>query len=141
MRSPNAEEQSSYLLLDSWSMWNKLVVGWKYGIVFLFNPLDTKSWLWFILKIQLKINSRVTNGYIFDISTISKICIIEVYILKYYFESHFIYKWRYYRQTILNQLNIMVAYVNIIGYTIVSQFYEKSMWCGINVVWGGCPSI
>ena len=44
-----------------------------------------------------------------------KICIIEVYLLKYYFESHLIYKWRYYRQTIFNQLNIMVPYVDIIG--------------------------
>ena len=45
----------------------------------------------------------------------SKICIIEVYLLKYYFESHLIYKWRYYRQTIFNQLNIMVPYLDIIG--------------------------
>ena len=33
------------------------------------------------------------------------ICIIEVYLLKNYFEYHFIYKWRYYKQTIFNQLN------------------------------------
>ena len=38
-----------------------------------------------------------------------------VYLLKYHFESHLIYKWRYYRQTILNQLNIMVPYIDIIG--------------------------
>ena len=38
----------------------------------------------------------------------SKICIIEVYLLKSYFESHFIYKWCYYRQTIFNQLNMIV---------------------------------
>ena len=45
-----------------------------------------------------------------------KICIMEVYLLKYYFEiSHLIYKWRYYRQTVFNQLNIMVSYVDIIG--------------------------
>ena len=31
------------------------------------------------------------------------------------FESHLIYKLRYNRQTIFNQLNIMVPYVNIIG--------------------------
>ena len=44
-----------------------------------------------------------------------KIFIIEVYLLKYYFESHLIiYKWRYYRQTIFSQLNIMVSYVDII---------------------------
>ena len=44
-------------------------------------------------------------------------CIIEVliYPLKYNFESHLIYKLRYYRQTIFNQFNIMVAYVDIIG--------------------------
>ena len=23
---------------------------------------------------------------------------------------------------------------------IVTQFYEKSMWCGINIMWGGCAS-
>ena len=34
---------------------------------------------------------------------------------KYYFESHIIYKWHYYRQTIFNRLNIMVSYVDIIG--------------------------
>ena len=44
-----------------------------------------------------------------------KICIIEVYHLKYYFESQLIYKWHYYRQTIFNQLYIMVFYVDIIG--------------------------
>ena len=43
----------------------------------------------------------------------------------------------YYRQTIFNQLSIMVSYLDII----VSQFYEKSMWCGLNVMWGGCASI
>ena len=45
----------------------------------------------------------------------SKICMIEVYLLKYYFESHLIYKGRYYRQTIIKQLDIMVSYVDIIG--------------------------
>ena len=39
-----------------------------------------------------------------------KICIIEVHIY-ICFESHLIYKW----QTIFNQLNTMVSYVNIIG--------------------------
>ena len=29
--------------------------------------------------------------------------------LKYYFESYLIYIWRYFRQTIINQLNIMVS--------------------------------
>ena len=62
---------------------------------------------------------------------ITKICIIEVCILKYYFESHLIYKLCYHRQTIFNQLNIMVPYVDII----VLQVYEKSKWCGINVMW------
>ena len=38
-------------------------------------------------------------------------CIIEVYLLMYYFESHLIYKW----QTIFNQLNIMVSYLVIFG--------------------------
>ena len=59
-----------------------------------------------------------------------KICIIEVYLLMQYFENHLIYKWRYYRQTILNQLNIMVPYVEIIGLchsiTILGEIYV--MW-------------
>ena len=46
---------------------------------------------------------------------ITKICIIEVYTLEYYFESHLICKWRYYRQIIFNLLNITVSYVDIIG--------------------------
>ena len=58
-----------------------------------------------------------------------KICIIEVYLMKYYFDSHLIYKWRYYRQMIFNQLNIMVFSLDKIIAT-VSQFYEKSMWSG-----------
>ena len=41
--------------------------------------------------------------------------IIEEYLLKYYFESHLICKWNYYIQTILNQSNIMVPYIDIIG--------------------------
>ena len=36
-------------------------------------------------------------------------------LLKYYFESDNIYKWRYFRQTLFNQLNVMVSYVDIIG--------------------------
>ena len=41
-----------------------------------------------------------------------------------------------YRQTIFNQLNIMVPYVNIIGLAIVLQIYdyEKSIFCGLNVM-------
>ena len=46
---------------------------------------------------------------------VAKICIIEVCLLKYYFESHLIYKLCYYRQTVFDQLNIMVSYVDIIG--------------------------
>ena len=49
---------------------------------------------------------------LFDI--LGKICMIEVYLSKYQFESHLTYKWRYYRKTIFNQLNIMVPYVDII---------------------------
>ena len=45
----------------------------------------------------------------------TKISIIEVYIFKYYFESHLKYKRRYYIQNIFHQLNIMVSYVDIIG--------------------------
>ena len=55
--------------------------------------------------------------------------------------TSYVYKWRYYRQTILNQLNIMVPYVHIIGLCHVeSQFYEKSMWCSINIMWGDINS-
>ena len=70
-----------------------------------------------------------------------KICIVEVYLLKCYFESHIIYKWCYYRQIIFNELNIMVSYVDIMVYAIGSQFYDKYMWCGLNFIWGGCTSI
>ena len=35
----------------------------------------------------------------------------------------------------------MVPYVDIIGLCHGVQFYEKSMWCGINVMWGGITSI
>ena len=67
-----------------------------------------------------------------------KISIIEVYLLKYYFRSHLIYTWHYYRQTIPNQLNIMVSYVDIIGlrhsfailweiYVMRHKFYFKRM--------------
>ena len=68
----------------------------------------------------------------------AKICIIEVFLLKYYFQSHLIYKWHYYRQTILNQLKIMVSYVYII---VLLHTFEKSMWCNVNVMWCGCASI
>ena len=44
-----------------------------------------------------------------------KICVIEVNLLKYNFESHLIYKYRYYRQTIFNQLNIISPYVDMIS--------------------------
>ena len=39
----------------------------------------------------------------------------SIYLLKYYFKSQLIQKLHYYRQTIFNQLNIMVPYVDIIG--------------------------
>jgi hypothetical protein len=60
----------------------------------------------------------ISIGIYYLIKTIKlndKICIIEVYILTYYFESHLIYKWCYYRKTIFNQLKIMVSYVDING--------------------------
>ena len=65
-----------------------------------------------------------------------KIWIIKVYLLKCYFESNLIYKWRYYRQKIFDQLNIIVPYVDVI--CLVSQLYWKSMWCGLNDMWCGC---
>ena len=41
----------------------------------------------------------------------NKICIIDVYLLKYYFKNHLIYKGSYN----YNQFNIMVSYVDVIG--------------------------
>ena len=71
-----------------------------------------------------------------------KIFLIQVYLLKYYFESHLIYnKLRYYRQTIFNQLNIILSCVDIIGLCHSVIFFEKSMWCSLNVMWWGCASI
>ena len=32
----------------------------------------------------------------------------------------------------------MVPYADLIGDIIVSQFYKKSMWCGVNIMWCGC---
>ena len=54
------------------------------------------------------VNHYILVGYL-------KICVIEVYFLKYYFQRYLIYKWSYIRQIIFNQLNIMVSYVVIIG--------------------------
>ena len=54
------------------------------------------------LQLDIHISEHVNIKY--------KICLIEVYLLKYYFESHLIYNI-YYGQTIFNQLNIMVPSV------------------------------
>ena len=44
----------------------------------------------------------------------------------YIIESHQINKWCYYRQTIFNQLNIIVPYVDIIGLcSKLLQLYEN----------------
>ena len=68
------------------------------------------------IKSSTKIKIHNLNANIQRLCTFhTKICIIEVYLLKYYFESHLIYKWRYFRQTIFNQLNIMASYVDING--------------------------
>ena len=87
-----------------------------------------------IANMDLNLCGYVTQRIIYRIY---KICIIEVYVLKYHFISHLIYKWSYYRQTIFNQLNLMGI---LLVYAIVSQFYEKSMWCSLNVMWGSCAS-
>ena len=58
-----------------------------------------------------------------------------------YLKSHLIYKWRCYRQTISNQINIMVSYADIIGLRHSVAIYEKSMLCSLNVLWDGCASI
>jgi len=43
-------------------------------------------------------------------------------------------KYAIYRQTIFNQLNIIVPYVDIIGLGHSVAIYDKSMGCGINVM-------
>ena len=43
--------------------------------------------------------------------------------LKYYFESPLLYKLCYYRQTIFNQLNIIVPYVEIIGLCLIVAIF------------------
>ena len=61
------------------------------------------------LKYNFKLKSFLINDN-------NKICMFKrSKSFKYYFESHLIYKRRYYRQTILNQINIMVPYVDIIS--------------------------
>ena len=64
-----------------------------------------------------------------------KICIIEICLLKYYFKSHLIYKGCYYSQTIFNQLNIMVPYVDIIGLghsvAILEEIYVMRRKCHV----------
>ena len=60
-----------------------------------------------------------------------KICIIDVCIFKYYFEIHLIHKWHYYRQTIFNQLNIVVPYKEIFGLcnSVVTILWKISSKC------------
>ena len=55
---------------------------------------------------------------------------------KVLFESHLIYKWRYYRQSNFNQLNIMVPYVDIIGLC-----HSVAILWDVNGMWGSCASI
>ena len=74
----------------------------------------------YIIYLTVDLNKKVIrivkeNNPFFIKGSWIKICIIEIYLLKYFFESHLIYKIRYYRQTNFNQLNIMVPYVDIIG--------------------------
>ena len=35
----------------------------------------------------------------------------------------------------------MVPYIDIIGLCHSVVFYEKSMWCVVNIMWGGCTAI
>ena len=73
----------------------------------------------------------------FKIQVQVKICIIELYLLKYYFES--IYTCRYYTQTNFNQLNIMVSYVDIIGlwHSVAILWEIYVMWPTCHVRWLG----
>ena len=101
---------SNFIISRGW----KLVKGIKdlsyLGTMMLLGDLQSsfKSYSWSHEVLLFCLKETTYN--------VKQICIIEVYnLLKYYFESHLIYKWRYYRQTIFNQLNIMVPYVYLIG--------------------------
>ena len=104
--------------VNSWSEWEQAYISFK-----LYNfSLNALFWLNFKC-LESTANSwseweqassptfklshwvtKIRQVFFFYILTVwIKICIIEVYILKYYFESHFIYKWRYYGKTIFNQ--------------------------------------
>ena len=67
------------------------------------------------MKLDPNLNISKANFMSYCLKSRSKICIIEVYLLKYHFESHLIYTWHYYRQTTFSQLKIMVPYVDISG--------------------------
>ena len=83
----------------------------KFPFMAFFQPCNLWS-----LKI-IKFYIKTFDKYYFKfIQERFKICIIEVYLLKYYFKRYLIYKWGYYRQTIFDQFDIiLVSYGEIIG--------------------------
>ena len=91
---------------------------------------------WEITKLQLTLSHKPCFSFIkveqhisqINIVLFIKLCMYNRSIfLKYSFESQLIYKWRYYRQTIYNQLDIMVSYVDIIGLCHSVGIFEKSV--------------
>ena len=121
---------------------------WKRNFIKFFRSYSKLLETWKGRFFNFNINYNFTNFFIFhwclkiDTFIQKYVCIIKKYLLlKYYFEGLLIYNWRYYRQTIFNQLYILVFYVDIICLCHSVANYEKSMWCGLNVMWGGCASI
>ena len=110
------------------SMTSKGIEGHKSSFNFSVNPTFTNTFIYEPILMKIYINANIINTQI-------KICIIEVYLLEYYFESHLIYKWRYYRQTIFSQSNIMVSYVDMIGLchsvTILRETYVMRLKCHV----------
>ena len=81
-----------------------------------------------LLKIYIKYYDRI-NQNMYDRSISFKV---------YYFESHLLYKWRFYRQTIFIQLNIVVSYVIIIGIWHSVTILWEILQCGLKFMWCGC---
>ena len=113
---------------------------WERAYITILEPVITRS---YISEHRMVIIFVIRGRHVFTSFGIrlhilhyvsTKICIIEVDLLRYYFESHLIYKCRYiYRQIIFNQLNIMVPYVDII-----SPCHSSAILWEIYVMWHKC---
>ena len=94
------------------------IINSYFGDTIIFSPtvvdVENRKFIESIYFLQWKVQLRTQEIDIPRFFIIGGRC-VEVYHLKYYFERHLIYKWQYYRQTIFNQLNIMVSYVDLIG--------------------------